>query len=91
VQLFHSHTDAQQVQLVPDGSLGLLLCGKSNAHRACLLGPPLVFPGEPVGVANNLKALVEGWDLLFEDRETLIGVEGSWDIVIPPLMLHCCF
>jgi hypothetical protein len=52
-----------------------------NADGASALVLPFFFPGEPVGVANNLKAIVEGWDFLLEDRETLIGVEGSWTIV----------
>jgi hypothetical protein len=80
-KLFYPNTDAKQVQSVANCLLGLLFCCKCNADTASSLISALFFPGEPVGVANNLKALVEGWDFLLEDRETLIGVEGSWDIM----------
>ena len=81
MQLLHPNTDAQQVESAPDSPLSLLLSSKSNANRASLLHLSPLSASEPVGVTNNLEALVEGGDLRLKDLKGLIGGEGGGHVV----------
>ena len=81
MQLLYPDTDAQQVESAPDGPLSFLLSSKCNANRTSLLHLSPLPAGEPVGVANNLEALVKGGDLRLKDLKGLISREGGGHVV----------
>lgn len=68
MKLLRPHADAEDIEPVPDRLLSLSLGGEGYADGTSVLLLPSVGLGQPIRVANDLEALVEGLDLFLDDR-----------------------
>lgn len=81
VELLCAYTDAKDVQPVANCLLSLSLGGEGDADGSCLLPFSSFWLCKPVRVTDDFQTLVESLDLLYDDRETVVGIVGGRDVV----------